>query len=281
MISDQAGRVEESGLGPFTLFGQGEHQERQLFDEVGVGRAGGAESAAITAVRRPGSDRHPRPHPDVEDPRRLGLGIRPRRRLGPPPSPPPRLTTTAARPTPAASTRRSGIGSPPGQPGGSLTSPDSQPIDQDQQTPGSSKSAPNQHPHESSRHSARLGTGPRADCKTMPCSRTHSNGSTIIDSTTRSARFIRRCTTAREAGNWLAGCRRLNTDHGAAPRNDEDPPGGRAVLVKGSIAQFGKSRRRCRAHLNCRRQRRPTGFCHQGWLGSKGNRRAIPFRAPL
>ena len=41
-------------------------------------------------------------------------------------------------------------------------------------------------------YSARLGTGPRADCKTMPCSRTHSNGSTIIDSTTRSARFIRR-----------------------------------------------------------------------------------------
>ena len=38
----------------------------------------------------------------------------------------------------------------------------------------------------------RSGTGPRADCKTMPCSRTHSNGSTIIDSTTRSARFIRR-----------------------------------------------------------------------------------------
>jgi hypothetical protein len=23
------------------------------------------------------------------------------------------------------------------------------------------------------------------------------------------------------------------------------------------------------AHLNCRRQRRPTGFCHQAWLGSK------------
>jgi hypothetical protein len=24
-------------------------------------------------------------------------------------------------------------------------------------------------------------------------------------------------------------------------------------------------------------QRRPTGFCHQAWLGSKGNRTAIPF----
>ena len=27
--------------------------------------------------------------------------------------------------------------------------------------------------------------------------------------------------------------------------------------------------------------RRPTGFCHQAWLGSKGNRRAIPFRASM
>src|SRR5215207_3419167 len=26
--------------------------------------------------------------------------------------------------------------------------------------------------------------------------------------------------------------------------------------------------------------RRPTGFCHQGWLGSKGNRRAIRFARP-
>jgi hypothetical protein len=48
-------------------------------------------------------------------------------------------------------------------------------------------------------YSARLGTGPRADCKTMPCSRTHSSGSTIIDSTTRIARFIRHWTTAEEA----------------------------------------------------------------------------------
>jgi hypothetical protein len=39
----------------------------------------------------------------------------------------------------------------------------------------------------------------------MPCSRTHSNGSTIIDSTTRSARFIRRCTTAGEAGQLASG----------------------------------------------------------------------------
>ena len=98
-------------------------------------------------------------------------------------------------------------------------------------------------------YSARLGTGPRADCKTMPCSRTHSNGSTIIDSTTRSARFIRRCTTAREAGHWLAGCRRLNTDHGAAPRNDEDPPGGRAVLVEGSYCAIWEEPSAWSAHL--------------------------------
>ncbi len=36
--------------------------------------------------------------------------------------------------------------------------------------------------------SARLGTGPRADCNTTPCSRTHSSGSTIVDSNTRAPR---------------------------------------------------------------------------------------------
>ena len=33
--------------------------------------------------------------------------------------------------------------------------------------------------------SAKLGTGPRADCNTTPCSRTHSSGSMIVDSNTR------------------------------------------------------------------------------------------------
>ena len=99
-------------------------------------------------------------------------------------------------------------------------------------------------------------------------------------STTRSARFIRRCTTAREAGKWLAGCRRLNTDHGAAPRNDEDPPGGRAVLVEGSYCAIWEEPSARSAHLNCRRQRRPTGFVIRPGLGSKGNRRAIPFARP-
>jgi hypothetical protein len=65
-----------------------------------------------------------------------------------------------------------------------------------------------------------------------------------------------------------------------APRNDEDPPGGRAVLVEGSYCAMWEEPSALSAHLNCRRQRRPTGFCHQTWLGSKGNRRAIPFARP-
>jgi hypothetical protein len=60
-----------------------------------------------------------------------------------------------------------------------------------------------------------------------------------------------------------------NTDHGAAPRNDEDPPGGRAVLVEGSYCAIWEEPSALSAHLNCRRQRRPTGFCHQAWLGAK------------
>jgi hypothetical protein len=101
-------------------------------------------------------------------------------------------------------------------------------------------------------------------------------------STTRSARFIRRCTTAGEAGHWLAGCRGLNTDHGwghlATTRTRLE---GEPFSLKVPIAQFWEEPSARSAHLNCRRQRRPTGFCHQAWLGSKGNRRAIPFARPL
>jgi hypothetical protein len=130
-------------------------------------------------------------------------------------------------------------------------------------------------------YSARLGTGPRADCKTMPCSRTHSNGSTIIDSTTRSARFTRRCTTAGEAGHWLAGCRGLNTDQaGAHLATTRTRLEGEPFSLKVPIAQFGKSRRRGRLTLIVGVNVAPPGFCQQAWLGSKGDRRAIPFRAP-
>ena len=48
------------------------------------------------------------------------------------------------------------------------------------------------------------------------------------------------------------------------------------------VAQCGKSRRRGRLTLIVGVNVAPPAFCHQGWLGSKGNRRETPFaRAPV
>ena len=82
----------------------------------------------------------------------------------------------------------------------------------------------------------------------MPCSRTHSNGSMIIDSTTHSARFIRRCTTAGEAGQ-------LASRIGPAFRGDNKQAG---PLSSTS----------------------PHRLCHQAWLGAEAAVGQSLFRAP-